>query len=78
MLCCNYNPNGNIIENHLDALKSSLGRYSEQYENLMVVADLNDAVNLECVELFPKVVTEKVLLKCRHVVRIRKNNDVLI
>ena len=75
MLCSNYNPNGNIIGNHLGALKSSLDRYSEKYENLMVVADLNDEVNLECVELFPKVVTGKVLLKYRHV---RKNNDVLI
>ena len=77
-MCCNYNPNGDIIENHLGALKSSLDKYSEQYKNLMAVADLNDEVNLECVELFPKVVTEKVLLKYQHVARIRKNNDVLI
>ena len=40
LLCCTYNPNRNIITNHLDALKRSLDPYSTKYDNLMVIGDL--------------------------------------
>ena len=52
LLCCTYNPNRNIITNHLDALKRSLDPYSTKYDNLMVIGDLNAEINLECMKLF--------------------------
>ena len=51
-LCCTYNPNRNIITNHLDALKRSLDPYSTKYDDLMVIRDLNAEINLECMKLF--------------------------
>ena len=52
LLCCTYNPNRNIIKNHLDALKRSLDPYSTKYNNLVVIGDLNAEINLECMKLF--------------------------
>ena len=52
LLCCTYNPNRNIITNHLDALKRSLDPYSTKYDNLMVIGDLNAEINLECMKRF--------------------------
>ena len=52
LLCCTYNPNRNIITNHLDALKRSLDPYSTKYDDLMVIGDLNAEINLECMKLF--------------------------
>ena len=52
LLFCTYNPNRNIITNHLDALKRSLDPYSTKYENLMVIGDRNAEINLECMKLF--------------------------
>ena len=52
LLCCTYNPNRNIITNHLDALKRSLDPYSTKYDNLMVIGDLNAELNLECMKFF--------------------------
>ena len=49
LLCCTYNPNRNIIRNHLDALKRSLDPYSTKY---LVIGELNAEVNLECMKLF--------------------------
>ena len=52
LLCCTYNPNRNIIRNHLAPLKTSLNPYSTKYDNLIVIGDLNAEVNLECMKLF--------------------------
>ena len=51
LLCCTYNPNRNIITNHLDDLKRSLDPYSTKYDNLVVIGYLNAEVNLECMKL---------------------------
>ena len=51
LLCCTYNPNRNIIINHLDALKRSLDLCSTKYDNLKVIGDLNAEINLECMKL---------------------------
>ena len=52
LLCCTYNPNRNIITNHLDALKRSLDPCSTKYDNLIVIGNLNAEVDLECMKLF--------------------------
>ena len=52
LLCCTYNPNRNVITNHLDAAKRSLDPYSRKYDNLMVIGDLNAKTNVECMKLF--------------------------
>ena len=52
LLCCTYNPNRNIITNHLDVLKRSLEPYSTKYANLVVIGDLKAEVNLEYMKLF--------------------------
>ena len=46
-LYCTYNPDRNIIANHLDVLKRSLDPYSTKYDNLMVIGDLNAEFSLE-------------------------------
>ena len=63
LLCCTYNPNRNIITNHLDALKRSLDPYSTKYDNLMVIGDLNAEINLECMKLFCETYNLSSLIK---------------
>ena len=65
LLCCTYNPNSNIITNHLEALKRNLDSYSTKSDNLIVIGDLNDEVNLECMKLFCETYDLSSLIKVR-------------
>ena len=44
LLCCTYNPNRNIISNHLDLLRRKFDLYSAQYEHFIIVGDFNTEV----------------------------------
>ena len=41
LLSCSYNPNKNIISNHLRQLRNSLDLYSAKYENIILIGDFN-------------------------------------
>ena len=58
LLCCSYNNNVNIMENHLDVPKRCLDMYFAKYENFMIIGDLNVEVNLDCMNCFLKLMTE--------------------
>ena len=41
LLVCTYNPNKNLISNHLKEIGINLDNYSSKYDNFTVVGDLN-------------------------------------
>ena len=45
LLCCAYNPNKSLIENHLRQLQKELEASSERYEHFLLVGDLNADVS---------------------------------
>ena len=45
LLCCAYNPNRNNISNHLDVLRRCFDLYSANYEDLIIIGDLNTEAN---------------------------------
>ena len=41
LFCCSYNPNKNNISKHLHCLSKDLDTYISQYDNIMLLGDLN-------------------------------------
>ena len=41
LFCCSYNPNKNNISKHLRGLNKGLDTYISQYDNIMLLGDLN-------------------------------------
>ena len=41
LFCCSYNPNKNNISKHLNCLSKVLDTYISQYDNIMLLGDLN-------------------------------------
>ena len=41
LFCCSYNPNKNNISKHLHCLSKGLDTYISQYDNIMLLGDLN-------------------------------------
>ena len=41
LLCCTYNPNKSLIENHLRQLQKQLEAFSERYEHFLIMGDFN-------------------------------------
>ena len=45
LLCCTYNPNKSLIENHLRQLQKQLEAFSERYEHFLIMGDFNTDVS---------------------------------
>ena len=45
LLCCTYNPNKSLIENHLRQLQKQLEAFSERYEHFLIMRDFNADVS---------------------------------
>ena len=45
LLCCTYNPNKSLIENHLRQLQKQLEASSERYEHFLIMGDFNADVS---------------------------------
>ena len=45
LLCCTYNPNTSLIENHLRQLQKQLQAFSERYEHFLIMGDFNADVS---------------------------------
>ena len=45
LLCCTYNPNKSLIENHLRQLQKQLEAFSERYEHFLIMGDFNADVS---------------------------------
>ena len=41
LLVCTYNPNENLISNHLKKTDKNLDNYSSKYDNFILLGDLN-------------------------------------
>ena len=41
LLVCPYNPNENLISNHLKKTDKNLDNYSSKYDNFILLGDLN-------------------------------------
>ena len=41
LLVCTYNPNKNLISNHLKEIGKNLDNYSSKYDNFILLGDLN-------------------------------------
>ena len=40
-LCCTYNPNKSLIQNHLRQRQKQLEAFSERYEHFLIIGDFN-------------------------------------
>ena len=45
LLCCTYNPNKSLIENHLRQLQKQLEAFSERCEHFLIMGDFNADVS---------------------------------
>ena len=45
LLCCTYNPNKSLIENHLGQLQKQLEACIERYEHFLIMGDFNANVS---------------------------------
>ena len=45
LLCCTYNPNKSLIENHLRQLQKQLEAFSERYEHFLIMGNFNADVS---------------------------------
>ena len=45
LLCCAYNPNKSLIENHLRQLQKQLEAFSERYQHFLIMGDFNADVS---------------------------------
>ena len=83
LLVCTYNPNKNLISNHLKEIGKNLDNYSSKYDNFILLGDLNSELIESAVRDFCQIYgcknrTVKTLLKIMLVLKIRKNPLVLI
>ena len=63
LLCCTYNPNKSLIENHLRQLQKQLEAFSERYEHFLIMRDFNADVS------DPSVTSFCTLFKLKSIVK---------
>ena len=51
-LNCSYNPNKNLISNHLECLNRIMDEFSKNYENVIFLGDFNTCMNDNAVKSF--------------------------
>ena len=79
LLSCSYNPNFNTNTDHLEILRRNLDLYSVQYENLILIGDLNTDINYSCMKTFcESYIHYLVLLRNQHVIRTHRILHTLI
>ena len=62
-LCCTYNPNKSLIENHLRQLQEQLKLFSERYEHFLIMKDFNADVSDHSITLFCTLFKLKSIVK---------------
>ena len=63
LLVCTYNPNKNLISNHLKEIGKNLDNYSSKYDNFILLADLNSEPTESAVKDFCEICSCKNLIK---------------
>ena len=63
LLCCSYNPHKINISNHMHHLNKGLDVYLENYDNLLILGDLNSELEETCLNDFCNVNNLKSLNK---------------
>ena len=63
LLCCSYNPHKNNISNHMHHLNKGLDVYLKNYDNLLILGDLNSELEETCLNDFCNVNNLKSLNK---------------
>ena len=63
LVCCTYNPNKSLIENHLRQLQKQLEASSERYEHFLIMRDFNADVS------DPSVTSFCTLFKLKSIVK---------
>ena len=63
LLCCSYNPHKNNISNHMHHLNKGLDVYLKNYDNLLILGDLNSELEEACLNDFCNVNNLKSLNK---------------
>ena len=63
LLVCTYNPNKNLISNHLKEIGKNLDNYSSKYDNFILLGDLNSEPTESAVRDFCQSYDCKNLLK---------------
>ena len=63
LLCCSYNPHKNSISNYFDALKWELDIHSSNYENFLLLGDLNAEMTDPSLKEFCNLYSLKNLIK---------------
>ena len=52
ILNCSYNPNKNLISNHLECLNRIMDEFSKNYDNVIFLGDFNTCINDNAVTSF--------------------------
>ena len=63
LLVCTYNPNKNLISNHLKEIGKNLDNYSSKYDNFILLGDLNSEPTESAVRDFCQIYSCKKLIK---------------
>ena len=63
LLCCTYNPNKSLIENHLRQLQKQLEAFSERYEHFLIMGDFNADVSDPSMTSFCTLFKRKSIVK---------------
>ena len=66
LLVCTYNPNKNLISNHLKEIGKNLDNYSSKYDNFILLGDLNSEPTESAVRHFCDIYSFKNLMKDMH------------
>ena len=63
LLVCTYNPNKNLISNHLKEIGKSVDNYSSKHDNFILFGDLNSEPTVSAVSDFCQIYGCKYLIK---------------
>ena len=63
VLVCTYNPNKNLISNHLKEIGKILDNYSSKYDNFILLGDFNLEPTESAVRGFCEIYSRKILIK---------------
>ena len=63
LLACTYNPNKNLISNHLKEIGKNLDNYSSKYNNFIFLGDFNSEPTESTVRYFCEIYSCKSLIK---------------
>ena len=63
LLVCMYNPNKNLISNHLKEIGKNLDNYSSKYDNFILLGDFNSEPTESAVRDFCEIYSRKNLIK---------------